>query len=196
MKTEFSAADIKARLSHLKPTIKSAPENQRPASVLVPFYENENGLSLIFMMRPDYPGVHGAQISFPGGKNDAGDKDELSTALRETEEEIGIRRDDIEVWGRLSTFQTQSSWYSVTPFVGKIPHPYEFNPDPKEVDRLIIVPFAHILDPMNSSYGDYEFKGHTFPSQMYRYGDDVIWGFTARILKSFISFLRTGQETN
>ncbi len=195
MKTDFTTEEIKERLGHLEPDIVPTPEHQRPASVLVPFYENENGLSLIFMMRPDYPGVHGAQISFPGGKRDADDQDDLSAALRETEEEIGIRKDDIEIWGRLSTFHTNASAYCVTPFVGQIPYPYEFKPDPEEVDRLIIVPFSHILDPKNSTYGDFDFRGYTFPSQMYRYEDDVIWGFTARILKSFIAFLRTGQET-
>lgn len=152
-------------------------------------------MSLIFMMRPDYPGVHGGQISFPGGKRDEGDKDDLETALRETREEIGVMPGDVEIWGRLSTFQTHSSAYSVSPFVGLVPYPYALKPDPTEVERLIIVPFAHLLDPRNSSYGDFEFRGYSFPSQMYAFEDDVIWGFTARILKSFIAFLRTGQET-
>jgi 8-oxo-dGTP pyrophosphatase MutT (NUDIX family) len=195
MKTEFAIEEIRERLSHLKPKIAPTPEHQRPASVLVPFYENEMGLSLVFMMRPDYPGIHGAQISFPGGKRGEADKDELSTALRETEEEIGVKRNDIEVWGRLSTFHSGASDFCVSPFVGRIPYPYEFRPDPSEVDRLIIVPFSHILDPKNGSFGDFEFKGHSFPSYMFTYKNDVIWGFTARILNSFITFLRTGQES-
>jgi 8-oxo-dGTP pyrophosphatase MutT (NUDIX family) len=195
MKTEFTIEEIKERLASLKPDIIPAPEHQRPASVLVPFYENENGLSLVFMMRPDYPGVHGGQISFPGGKRGEADKDNLSTALRETQEEIGIKRNDIEVWGRLSTFQTRTSDFCVTPFVGRIPYPYEFRPDPEEVDRLIIVPFSYLLDPKNSTFGDFVFKGYSFPSYMFSYKKDVIWGFTARILNSFITFLRTGQES-
>ena len=194
MQTEFSLEDIKASVRNHKPTIVPTPSFQRPASVLVPFYETEDGLSLVFMMRPDYPGVHGAQISFPGGKRDDGDEDDLSAALRETEEEIGVKREDIEVWGRLNTFHTQASAFCVSPFVGKIPYPYDFKPDPAEVDRLIIIPFSHILDPKNSRFGDFNFKGYSFPSQMYYYKNDIIWGLTARILKSFISFLRTGQE--
>ncbi|MBT4090435.1 MAG: CoA pyrophosphatase [Deltaproteobacteria bacterium] len=194
MKIEFTAADVKERLSQYKPDIVPSPEHLKPASVLMPFYENENGLSLIFMMRPDYPGVHGAQISFPGGQKDTEDEDELGAALRETEEEIGVNRYDIEVWGGLSTQQTMSSKYWITPFVGQIPYPYTFNPDQTEVERLIIIPFSHILNPKNYSYGDFDFRGYTFPSHMYTFGEDVIWGLTARILKSFISFLRTGQE--
>ncbi|MFH2131728.1 MAG: CoA pyrophosphatase [bacterium] len=194
MKTDFTAEEIKDRLRQYQPEIVPAPRHLKPASVLIPFYENEDGLSLIFTMRHDYPGVHGAQISFPGGKMDDGDADELAAALRETEEEIGVNRDEIEIWGGLSTQQTMASSYWITPFVGQIPYPYEFKPDPAEVERLIIIPFSHILNPRNSTYGDYEFRGYTFPSQMYTYGTDVIWGLTARILKSFITFLRTGQE--
>lgn len=194
MKSEFTAEEIKERFRHYKPAIVSSPEHLRPASVLIPFYENDDGLSLIFMMRPDYPGAHGAQISFPGGKKDPEDEDELGAALRETEEEIGVNRNDIDVWGGLNTQQTLVSSYWITPFVGQIPYPYEFTPDPTEVERLIIIPFSHILNPKNSFYGDYDFRGLTIPSQMYLYKEDVIWGLTARILKSFISFLRTGQE--
>jgi 8-oxo-dGTP pyrophosphatase MutT (NUDIX family) len=194
MKSEFTAVEIKERLHHYQPLIVPSPEHLRPASVLIPFYEHENGLSLIFTMRPDYPGVHGAQISFPGGKEDTEDEDELATALRETEEEIGVKRDDIEVWGGLSTQLTETSRYWITPFVGQIPYPYQFEPDQTEVERLIIIPFDHILDPETYTYGDFDFRGFSIPSHMYTFGEDVIWGLTARILKNFISFLRTGQE--
>lgn len=196
MKINFSAHEVRERLSNYHPVIAPPPDHLRPASILIPFYPDEKkGLSLIFMMRPDYPGRHGAQISFPGGKMDPGDTDELSTALRETEEEIGVDRSVIEVWGGLNTQQTMASSYWITPFVGQIPYPYEFNPDPSEVDRLIIVPFSHILNPSHSTYGDYNFRGYEYPSYMFTYGEDVIWGLTARILRSFISFLRTGTET-
>lgn len=196
MKIDFTVQEIRDSVSKLKPTIIPTPAHQKPASVLIPFYETDAGLSLVFMMRPDYPGAHGAQISFPGGKRDPGDADDLDTALRETEEEIGVRQEDIEIWGRLSTFQTNVSAYCVTPFVGRIPYPYDLKPDPEEVERLIIVPFSRILDPDNSTYGDFEFRGYTFPSYMYYYKEDVIWGFTARILKSLTTLLRTGQEVN
>ena len=196
MKVDFTAEEVKKRLTHYNPVIAPPPKHLRPASVLIPFYpDTENGLSLIFMMRPDYPGRHGAQISFPGGKMDPEDKNELSTALRETEEEIGVARRDIEVWGGLNTQQTMSSSYWITPFVGQVPYPYEFSPDSSEVDRLIIIPFTHILHPNNSTYGDFNFRGYEYPSHMYTYGNDIIWGLTARILKSFVSFLRTGRET-
>lgn len=196
MKVDFTTEEVKERLTNYNPVIAPPPAHLRPASVLIPFYPDpKKGLSLIFMMRPDYPGRHGAQISFPGGKVDPEDKDELSTALRETEEEIGVDRQDIEVWGGLNTQQTMASSYWITPFVGQVPYPYELSPDPSEVDRLIIIPFAHILHPKNSTYGDFNFRGSEYPSYMYSYGNDVIWGLTARILRSFISFLRTGRET-
>ncbi len=146
------------------------------------------------MKRPDYQGVHGDQISFPGGRKDKTDKDDLETALRETEEEIGVRQDQIEVWGALSTQKTLASSYFITPFIGRIPYPYDFRPDPREVERLIVIPFSRLLEPETYSYGYYNWKGMEFESDLYQYGSDIIWGLTARILNNLISLLKTGRE--
>ncbi|MFP3981921.1 MAG: NUDIX hydrolase [Desulfobacterales bacterium] len=193
MKAEYRKAEIRDVLAKHQPRQLPAP-GRKPASVLIPFYPAPEGLSLVFMKRPDYPGVHGDQISFPGGGKEKEDKDDLETALRETREEIGVKPEHVEVWGALSTQQTVSSQYRITPFIGSIPYPYEFRLDPREVERLIIIPFSRLLDPDTYAYGTYNWKGLEFESDLYRYGNDIIWGLTARILNNLITLIKTGRE--
>ena len=195
MKTKYGKEEIKKILANHKPRHILSPA-RKPASVLILYYPAQEGLSLVFIKRPDYPGVHGDQISFPGGGKEEGDKDELETALRETEEEIGIKKDQVEVWGALSTRQTLTSDFRVTPFVGFIPYPYDFKLNSREVERLIIIPFSHLLSSETYSYGYYNFKGLKFESDLYQYGNDIIWGLTARILNSLITLIRTGREAH
>ena len=191
---DYSEKTIRSILLGHQPSHVPPPPGRKPASVLIPYYPAPEGLSLVFMKRPDYPGVHGDQISFPGGAREAGDKDDLETALRETEEEIGVRREDVEIWGALSSQQTLSSHFWITPFIGRIPYPYAFDIDPREVERLIIIPFSRLLAPETYDYGTYNWKGLDFESDLYQYGDDVIWGLTARMLNHLIHLIRTGRE--
>ncbi len=188
-----SEAEIKAVLAKHQP--RHIPQSGRkPASVLVPFYKAPEGLSLILTKRPDYPGIHGDQISFPGGGREEDDKDDLETALRETEEEIGVKKDEVDVWGALSTQRTLSSSFWITPFVGSIPYPYNFKPDSREVERLLIIPFSHLLNSASYSYGPFNWKGMMFESDLYRYENDIIWGLTARIINRLVTLIKTGRE--
>lgn len=196
MKTEYSEKEIKEILANHHPRHVPPPSDRKPASVLIPFYNTPDGLSLIFMKRPDYPGIHGDQISFPGGGREAGDRDDLETALRETEEEIGVKPDQVTQWGALSTQQSLTSKYWITPFIGAIPYPCDFRIDEREVERLIIIPFSHLLHPDTYTYGYYHWKGMAFESDLYQYGNDIIWGLTARMLNSLIALIRTGRESH
>ncbi|MCP4294952.1 MAG: CoA pyrophosphatase [Proteobacteria bacterium] len=177
-----------------KPDKLSPPKGTREASVLIAFYPTPEGLSLIFMKRPDTPDFHGGQISFPGGKKDPVDTDIFCTAVRETEEEIGIKRGDIEVWGALNSLETGTSRFWVSPVVGFVPHPYQFAPNPEEVERLLIVPLKHLLAPETFSNGPYHWQGYDIRTPMYTYKDDVIWGLTARILQNLFFLLQNGRE--
>ncbi len=196
MERGFTENDVKKVLSQHSPSIEPQPDGYKPASVLIPFYPHPDGLSIIFMKRPDYQGPHGGQISFPGGARDESDRDELSVALRETEEEIGIRNELIEIWGGLKTESTTVSRYWISPFIGRIPYPSSFNPNKDEVDRLLIVPLSYLMNPACFSLDTYNWKGFEIPSYLYTYKDDVIWGLTARILFNLISLLTTGKEPN
>ena len=196
MATQFTALEIKSILSRYHPDIEPMPSRFKSASVLIPFYDQPEGLALVLMKRPDYQGAHGGQISFPGGAREQGDRNDKEVALRETEEEYGIDQGTIEIWGRLKPQFTRVSGYWVSPFVGMIPCPAAFQPDPNEVERLIVVPFAHLLDPDHFRIGTYEWKGFQVPSYLYEFNGETIWGLTARILFNLITLIRTGKESD
>lgn len=196
MKKKITINQIRDILSNYRPDYQHPPDGYRAASVLIPFYQQPEGLSLIFMKRPDYQGAHGDQISFPGGSQDESDEDAQFTALRETEEELGIDRQTIEIWGNLKSEFTNVSRFWITPFTGQVPYPCHFDPDEKEVERIIVIPFDHLADPENFAIDDFEWKGMRFPSYLFTYGEDVIWGLTARILFNLISLLEQGEESS
>lgn len=196
MAKSFSKEEIRICLEQYKPESLPVPDDFKPASVLIPFYSNPKALSLIFMKRPDDQGPHGGQISFPGGARDASDDSDVEAALRETEEEIGVNREFIDVWGYLKAEFTSVSRFWVTPVVGNIPYPCLFNPNKDEVERLIIIPLDHLLQPDNFQIGTFNWKGFEVPSYLYTFGKDIIWGLTARILFNLISLLTEGKESD
>jgi len=191
--TPFSPDFLKSRLS-LDPPPPEPPPGLQPAGVLAPVFFVDTTPHLLFTKRTLTVRDHRGQISFPGGVRSSKDPHLLATALRETEEEIGVDRNVIEVWGRINQSHTLGSGYWISPFVGLVPYPYEFKPNNVEVERLIIVPFSHLLDPANFSEGTYDWGGQTWMTQLYTYGDDVIWGLTARLLYNFLTLLTSGQE--
>lgn len=190
------ANDIKTKLSQYRPKIETAPSSFKQASVLIPFYLRPTGLHLVFMKRPDDQGPHGGQISFPGGSRDERDNDDSSVALRETEEEFGVNRESIELWGRLKPQFTTVSSFWVTPFVGLLPYPANFSPSETEVERLLVIPFSFLRSNHSFSVGTYNWKGFEVPSYLYEYKNDVIWGLTARILFNLITLIETGHESD
>lgn len=195
MTTEFTAQEIKNIIAGHNPSTGELGEGFRPASVMALFYEGPDGLSIIFTKRTNHLVQHSGQISFPGGMRDPEDDSPLTTALRETYEEIGVNPDDVEVWGRLNQEATISD-FSVAPFVGMAPAPYEFVLNTHEVERLIIVPLKHLLDPDYFSVEYYPWKGREYKTYNYKYKDDVIWGATARMVHNLLTLLTTGEEPN
>jgi 8-oxo-dGTP pyrophosphatase MutT (NUDIX family) len=115
-----------------------------PAGVLVPLFLKAEELYLLFTQRTLTVKDHRGQNSFPGGVRDPGDPDLLATALRETEEEIGLDHRVVEVLGTLPPVDTITG-YTITAFVGLIPHPYEFRPNPREVERLLTLPLEGFI---------------------------------------------------
>lgn len=191
--------EIKAALAdyHPKSELISAPTmaEMRKASILIPFYINSGDLSIIFMKRPDDQSVHGGQISFPGGARDENDETALHTALRETEEEIGVDRNQIDVWGKLTADRVLASQYLVFPFVGMIPSPFSFDLNKNEVEKLIIIPYDYLLDLKNLSIEKFSWKGQRFKTYIFTFEKEKIWGLTARLLVNLITFLNLGKES-
>lgn len=165
-----------------------AKEPLTPAAVLVPLVERGNDTTVILTRRTDDLKDHPGQISFPGGRVEPGDRGPVHTALRETEEEIGIGADKIEIFGRLDTYLTATG-FSVTPVVGRVDTPFEIVPDPTEVAEVFEVPLSFLLDPANHFreerwFGDLQWFAYAMPYANYR-----IWGITAGMIRNFYEIL-------
>jgi len=159
-----------------------------PAGVLAPLFLQDEELQVLFTQRTLAVKDHRGQIAFPGGVRDPEDPHLLATALRETEEEIGLAPEAVEVLGTLPPIATITG-YHITPFVGLIPHPYDFKPSPREVKRLLAFPVADFFPPERWSSGPYIFQGRTTRVCYWHNGQEVIWGATARILLNLLDHL-------
>jgi 8-oxo-dGTP pyrophosphatase MutT (NUDIX family) len=161
------------------------------AAVLIPLYERDGDHHVLLQVRTELVEHHKGQISFPGGAEDEGDIDLMMTALRETEEEIGLQREDVDVLGQLDDLVTISD-FVVTPYVGLVtrPAPYPFAPSGYEVAELLEVPMAHLLRPDALNTTPVAWRDGEVPPPSYSYGHHVIWGATGRLLQTFLGFAR------
>jgi 8-oxo-dGTP pyrophosphatase MutT (NUDIX family) len=159
-----------------------------PAGVLVPLFVQEEELRVLFTQRTLMVKDHRGQIAFPGGVRDLEDSTLLATALRETFEEIGLDPKSVEVLGSLPGVTTITG-YHILPFVGLIPHPYDFRPSPREVKRLLAFPMADFYPSERWSSGPYTFQGRVTRVCYWQNGEEVVWGATARILLNLLAHL-------
>lgn len=157
----------------------------RPAAVLLPLYVREGEQTILFTRRTEHLQHHRGEISFPGGRRQQGDADLQATALRETEEEMGIRPADVTVLGRLDDFVSVHG-YHVVPFVGTFAWPYPFRADPREIAEVIEVPLAVLRDPARWRREDWRHRGRLHPVHFCTVGEHQIWGLTAAILRQFL----------
>lgn len=162
---------------------------QRRAAVLLLLLEKHGETHVIFTKRTDSVAYHKNQISLPGGNVEISDSSLLHTALRETEEELGIPPDQIEILGQLSPVKVSVSQYNVTPFVGRLVSTPAYRPDPAEVAEVIEVPVSVLKDPVNSWQEERMYPEGPILVNFFRYGDHIIWGATARILREFLDKL-------
>lgn len=158
----------------------------RRAAVLIPLYEDGGRVHVLLTRRTDTVETHKGQISCPGGAVDPDDADPVRTALRETEEELGIPADQVRVLGVLDDVPTVVSGFVITPVVGVVPHPHALRPSPAEIAEVVRVPLDVFRDPSNIRVQRRERGGRTFEVLHYIYGRHVIWGATGRILKIFV----------
>lgn len=153
----------------------------RPAAVLIPIVERPHGLSLILTQRSTQLRHHAGQISFPGGRYEASDKTLLTTALRESEEEIGLPREQVEIIGRLQDYPVLSN-FMIRPFVGFVDLQQPLVPEAGEVAEIFEVPLEDVLNPANHyAYRINKFiydRVYFIPWQTRN-----IWGATAGILR-------------
>jgi 8-oxo-dGTP pyrophosphatase MutT (NUDIX family) len=193
MLDQLSEEDIIQRLRRFEhPTYSELAQSAvtkpvRPAAVLVPLARWADEWHLIFTRRTETVEHHKGQVSFPGGATDPGDRSPEDTALREAEEEIGLRRGDVRILGRLGEMVTISS-FLVTPVVGVVPWPYDLKIHDVEVDRVFTMPLAWLAKPENWGEFLHEESGHS----VIRYSEfdgELLWGMTARVTVNFIRAL-------
>jgi len=164
-----------------------------PAAVLIPLYLKDGEFHLFFTKRTSQLTHHSGEISFPGGVREPEDRDCAATALREAWEEVGIVPADVEVLGELDDCHSIHN-YLVTPVVGVIPAGYRLTINYGEIERIIEVPLSHFGRPGVFRTEEWQWQGKTRPMYFYQYGDDEIWGLTARILKQFLD-VWNGKES-
>lgn len=162
------------------------------AAVLVPLIARNGRISLLFTQRTPHLNAHAGQISFPGGRVEAEDAGRVDTALRETEEEIGLDRRHVQVIGRLPDHLIVTG-FRVTPVVAFISPDFNLSLDADEVASTFEVPLRFILDPANHVPRVRQFEGHSIVLTDLPYGDYKIWGATATMLMTFYRVLR-GQD--
>src|SRR3989304_3539900 len=124
----------------------AAEWSARPAAVLVPLLLNGGRWHLLFTRRTENVETHRGQVSFPGGRVEPGDEDAVAAALRETQEEIGVRPEDVRVLGSMDSLLTVTQ-YLITPVVGVLPWPYPLRPDPVEVAEVFQIPLDWLGEP-------------------------------------------------
>lgn len=179
---------IQSALKSRKPNIiDNRSGNLIHASVLIPIFESGNGYEVLFTERTHKVEHHKGQISFPGGAVDPDDRDFEETALRESYEEVGLLQEDVTILGQLDDELTVATNFIVHPFVGKIPHPYDFEINQDEVERIISVPLDLFFEENSDSHlSSIEFDTFTYRGPAYRYDDVTIWGATAIIMSKFV----------
>jgi 8-oxo-dGTP pyrophosphatase MutT (NUDIX family) len=164
------------------------PEGRTLAAGLVLLYPHlQDGVAsatphLVLTRRTAALRRHSGQISLPGGRYDLEDGSLLRTAIRETEEELGVNPADLTIWGRLEPELIVASHYALAPFVAYTPRRPDFQPAPAEVDEIIDLPLARILDADARQEEDWDFGERTRRVCFYLYQGHKIWGATARIL--------------
>jgi 8-oxo-dGTP pyrophosphatase MutT (NUDIX family) len=157
------------------------------AAVLIPLTRIEGQWHLLFTRRGDEVETHKGQVSFPGGACDPGEHTPEQTALREAEEEIGIRPQDVQILGKLTSMITVTS-FRVTPVVGKLPWPYAFRVESAEVARVFTMPLAWLVD--KSNRWEIPLPGRNLRLIVYHpYDGELLWGATALMTDTFLKTL-------
>ncbi len=163
-----------------------------PAAVLVPLVERAEGLNVLLTRRTSHLNHHPGQISFPGGRFEAGDANAVAAALRETEEETGIGRSSVEIIGSLPDYPTITG-FLISSVVGLLRPPLSLSPDHFEVAEIFEVPLSFLADSRNHMRLSGSFKGQQRQYWAMPWGDYYIWGATAGILRMLSSVLADGD---
>lgn len=165
------------------------------AAVLVPVFRNSSGeLKLILIKRSDH-GIHGGQLAFPGGKTEPYDNSFYDTALRETEEEIGLRKENVKYIAELPVIETITTRYRIHPFLGKIIPMKKWVIQEKEISEVIEVNINDLIGDNLHATGMFRFEDWTEAREIsyYKIGAYQLWGATYRIVRDLLPHLLNNE---
>ncbi len=168
----------------------------RKSAVLILFYPCKEGIYFPLILRPAYDGVHSGQIAFPGGRYEKVDEDLIRTALREAQEEIGLRLTDVEVLGILTEMFIPPSNFNVLPVIATIPYRPEFFPDPREVEDIYEIKLDEILDKNIVGCSEKSVRGEHIIAPHYKVRDHLVWGATAMMISELLMVINNHLSVN
>lgn len=191
--------DLPGEKAHIKmaPAIRNyyKPTNKaRKAGVLILLFPKNNELHIAFIQRTEYNGPHSGQISFPGGKYELIDKNIIDTALRESQEEIGINPNLVDIFGKLSPLHIPISNFIVNPIIGMYKTTPIFKIDPKEVKKIIEIKLKDLINPKNCTTKEFKYGDLSFSAPIYNPDNTIIWGATAMMLSEFIEIIKKNNS--
>ncbi|HEX3881487.1 MAG TPA: CoA pyrophosphatase [Stellaceae bacterium] len=185
------AAEVRAAIRgdrEVTPDMTQPSAALRAAAVLVPLVDRPGGLTVLLTQRTAHLHAHAGQISFPGGRMEPDDADSIATALRETEEEVGLPREHVTVVGRLDNYVTGTG-FEITPIVGIVTPPFAIVIDPFEVAEAFEVPLSYFLDRRNHQRVERESAGRRRVFYVLPFEGRNIWGATAGMLVNLAEVL-------
>lgn len=180
--------EVEDRLAERPVRRRPVRDGMTAAAVLVPLFVNHGSLWVLLTRRSDELPAHAGQVSFPGGVCDPGDGDEVTTALREAREELGIDPETVRLLGHLDDLETPTG-YHILPVVGALAWPTDLAPASNEVDAVITVPWSYIASPDLVTMEMLPVDGRMVPCPVFLYRGHRIWGATARILADLVQRL-------
>ena len=195
--------ELKKDLPGEKAHVKMAPgvrhqfkptEKSRKAGVLILLYPKDQELFIVLIQRTEYNGPHSGQISFPGGKSERNDKNIIDTALRESQEEIGINPKMVNIFGQLTPLHVPISNFIVYPVIGMYKTTPVFKADSTEVKKVIEIRLQDLLNPKNCTSKEFKYGDLSFEAPIYNPDNTTIWGATAMILSEFIDVVRKNNS--
>lgn len=153
----------------------------KQAAVLVVLASGEKGECVLLTRRAQHLKQHAGEVAFPGGKWEPGDANLLQTALRETQEEVGIAPESVSVMGELTPVYTRNG-VRVTPYLGRVEADIQLTANPDELDEMFWVPVDFLKEDERVRTDTYRYLSKLYWAPAYQFGAHLIWGFTSRVL--------------
>jgi 8-oxo-dGTP pyrophosphatase MutT (NUDIX family) len=197
LKKDLPGTEVQWQMASSDRMVRNFPrvpgKDARVAAVLILLYPHNGTINTVFMQRHNYDGVHGGQISFPGGKKELIDADIIQTALREAREETGVDSSKLSVVGTLTPLFIPVSNMIVTPVVGWTDNRPDFIHQPEEVVFLIEAELKRFLNPSIIKIKPFEIRGEMLDVRYFDYEGNVIWGATAMILNELLFIISAAR---